>query len=133
MNNAMHLSFQVKSSKKNEFGKAPIYARITINEVRTEFSTKRFIEPEKWVNKAGYAQGNTEDIKTLNAHIAAVRTQLFQHHDKLLQAGKAVTVESVFYRRKCADMGLQPTHDLFQLFRYQGNPIQQKLDELLNA
>ncbi|MEI2822053.1 MAG: hypothetical protein V9F02_01245 [Chitinophagaceae bacterium] len=39
MNNAMHLSFQVKSSKKNEFGKAPIYARITINEVRTEFSS----------------------------------------------------------------------------------------------
>jgi energy-coupling factor transporter ATP-binding protein EcfA2 len=38
-----------------------------------------------------------------------------------------------FYRRKCADMGLQPIHDLFQLFRYQGNPIQQKLDELLNA
>jgi hypothetical protein len=33
MNNAMPLSFQVKSSKKNEFGKAPIYARITINEV----------------------------------------------------------------------------------------------------
>lgn len=95
MNNAMHLSFQVKSSKKNEFGKAPIYARITINEVRTEFSTKRFIEPEKWVNKAGYAKGNTEDIKTLNAHIAAVRTQLFQHHDKLLQAGKSVTAEAV--------------------------------------
>lgn len=95
MNNAMHLSFQVKTSKKNEFGKAPIYARITINEVRTEFSTKRFIEPEKWVNKAGYAKGNTEDIKTLNAHIAAVRTQLFQHHDKLLQAGKAVTAEAV--------------------------------------
>lgn len=38
-----------------------------------------------------------------------------------------------FYRRKCADMGLQPNHNLFQLFRYQGNPIQQKLDELLNT
>ena len=53
MNNSMCLSFQVKASKKNEFGQAPIYARITINEVRTEFSIKRFIEPEKWINKAG--------------------------------------------------------------------------------
>ena len=79
MNNAMHLSFQVKSSKKNEFGKAPIYARITINEVRTEFSIKRFIKPEKWINKAGVAKGNSEEIKSLNAHIAAVRTKLFQH------------------------------------------------------
>lgn len=38
-----------------------------------------------------------------------------------------------FYRRKCTDMGLQPDHDLFHLFRYQANPIQQKLDELLNT
>jgi site-specific recombinase XerD len=120
MNNAMHLSFQVKSSKKNEFGKAPIYARITINEVRTEFSTKRFIEPEKWVNKAGYAKGTTEDIKTLNAHIAAVRTQLFQHHDKLLQAGKAVTVESV----KNSYFGItEKSKTIVEVFEYHNNQM----------
>jgi hypothetical protein len=95
MNNAMHLSFHVKSSKKNEFGKAPIYAGITINEVRTEFSIKRFIEPDRWVNKAGYAKGNTEESKTLNTHIATVRSQLFQHQNRLLEAGKTVTAESV--------------------------------------
>lgn len=120
MNNAMHLSFQVKSSKKNEFGKAPIYARITINEVRTEFSTKRFIEPEKWVNKAGYAKGNTEDIKTLNAHIAAVRTQLFQHHDKLLQAGKAVTVEAV----KNSYFGItEKSKTIIEVFQYHNDQM----------
>ncbi len=91
----MHLSFQVKSAKKNEFGLAPVYARITINEVRTEFSIKRFIEPIKWVNKAGYAKGNSEEIKTLNAHIASVRTQLHQHYNKLHEAGKTITAEAV--------------------------------------
>lgn len=95
MNNTMHLSFQVKSAKKNEFGLAPVYARITINEVRTEFSIKRFIEPIKWVNKAGYAKGNSEEIKTLNAHIASVRTQLHQHYNKLHEAGKTITAEAV--------------------------------------
>jgi site-specific recombinase XerD len=120
MNNAMHLSFQVKSSKKNEFGKAPIYARITINEVRTEFSTKRFIEPEKWVNKAGYAKGNTEDIKTLNAHIAAVRTQLFQHHDKLLQAGKAVSAEAV----KNSYFGItEKSKTIMEVFQYHNDQM----------
>lgn len=120
MNNAMHLSFQVKSSKKNEFGKAPIYARITINEVRTEFSTKRFIEPEKWINKAGYAKGNTEDIKTLNAHIAAVRTQLFQHHDKLMQAGKAVTVEAV----KNSYFGItEKSKTIMEVFQYHNDQM----------
>jgi site-specific recombinase XerD len=120
MNNAMHLSFQVKSSKKNEFGKAPIYARITINEVRTEFSTKRFIEPEKWVNKAGYAKGNTEDIKTLNAHIAAVRTQLFQHHDKLLQAGKVLTAEAV----KNSYFGItEKSKTIMEVFQYHNDQM----------
>ena len=120
MNNAMHLSFQVKSSKKNEFGKAPIYARITINEVRTEFSTKRFIEPEKWVNKAGYAKGNTEGIKTINAHIAAVRTQLFQHHDKLLQAGKAVTAEAV----KNSYFGItEKSKTIMEVFQYHNDQM----------
>ena len=95
MNNSMCLSFQVKASKKNEFGKAPIYARITINEVRTEFSIKRFIEPEKWINKAGIAKGNTEDIRSLNAHIASVRTKLFQHYNRLLDSDKAITAEVV--------------------------------------
>lgn len=95
MNNAMHLSFQVKSSKKNEFGKAPIYARMTINEVRTEFSLKRFIEPDKWINKAGIAKGNTEEIRALNAHIMAVRTALFQHYNRLLETGKAITADTV--------------------------------------
>lgn len=39
---------------------------------------------------------------------------------------------TAYYRKKCTDLGIQANHDLFQLFRYQGNPIQQKLDELLN-
>jgi hypothetical protein len=37
-----------------------------------------------------------------------------------------------FYKSKCAELKIEPNHNLFQLFRYQGNPIQQKLDELLN-
>ena len=95
MNNSMCLSFQVKASKKNEFGKAPIYARITINEVRTEFSIKRFIEPDKWINKAGTAKGNTEDVRNLNAHIASIRTKLLQHYNRLLDSDKTITAELV--------------------------------------
>ena len=42
MNNAMHLSFQVKPAKKNENGQAPFYVKLTINDVRTEFLNKTF-------------------------------------------------------------------------------------------
>lgn len=35
-----------------------------------------------------------------------------------------------FYREKCVEIGIEPNHDLFQLLRYRGNPIQIKLDEI---
>lgn len=116
----MHLSFQVKSAKKNEFGLAPIYARITINEVRTEFSIKRLIEPGKWVNKAGYAKGNSEEIKTLNAHIASVRTQLHQHYNKLHEAGKTITTEAV----KNSYFGItEKSKTIIEVFQYHNDQM----------
>ncbi|MBS0647217.1 MAG: site-specific integrase [Verrucomicrobia bacterium] len=120
MNNAMHLSFQVKSSKKNEFGKAPIYARITINELRTEFSLKRFIEPDKWINKAGIAKGNTEEIRALNAHIMAVRTALFQHYNRLLETGKAITADTV----KNSYFGItEKSKTIMEVFQYHNDQM----------
>lgn len=120
MNNAMHLSFQVKKSKKNEFGKAPIYARITINEVRTEFSLKRFIEPDKWINKAGIAKGNTEEIRALNAHIMAVRTSLFQHYNRLLETGKSINSDAV----KNSFFGItEKSKTIMEVFQYHNDQM----------
>jgi len=49
----MNVSFQIKNSRKNEGGNVSLYVRITINGLRTEFSTKRYIDPIKW-NNYGY-------------------------------------------------------------------------------
>ena len=95
MNNALHLSFQAKFSKKNESGKVPIYVRLTINDVRTEFSIKCFIEPEKWIIKAGIAKGNSEDIKIVNATIIAIRTKIFQHYNRLIETDKSISAETL--------------------------------------
>ena len=126
MNNSMSLSFQVKSSKKNEFGKAPIYARITINEVRTEFSIKRFIEPDKWINKAGVAKGNTEDIKNLNAHVLAVRSKLFQHYNRMLEGDKSITAEAV----KNAYFGItEKSKTIVEVFEYHNQQMKSLIDK----
>ena len=95
MNNVSHLSFQLKSFKRNETGKAPIYARLTVNEVRTEFSIKRSIGPEKWINKAGIAKAKSEEIKNLNASIVTIRTKIFQHYNRLIESDKMITAEAI--------------------------------------
>lgn len=126
MNNSMSLSFQVKSSKMNEFGKAPIYARITINEVRTEFSTKRFIEPDKWINKAGVAKGNSEEIRNLNAYVLAVRSKLFQYYNRMLEGDKNITAEAV----KNAYFGiLEKGKTIVEVFEYHNQQMKSLIDK----
>lgn len=126
MNNAMHLSFQLKTAKKNESGKAPIYARLTINDVRTEFSIKRFIEPEKWISKAGIAKGTTEDIKTLNASIVAIRTKLCNHYNRLLESDKLISVETV----KNAYFGLtEKSKTIVEVFEYHNAQMKSLIDK----
>ena len=90
----MHLSFQLKKSKADETGKAPIYARITINEVRTEFSIKRSVDPEKWVSNASVVKGTTEESKSINAYLTTVRLKLNEHYRLLMEANKPITAET---------------------------------------
>lgn len=93
MNQILFLCFQVRTSKKNELGKAPIYCRIQVNGLRTEFSLNKWIEPDKWVAKAGIAKGHTEEVKTLNSHLANVRSRLQIMYDRLIADGNEVTPE----------------------------------------
>lgn len=94
MSTPMHLSFQLKKFKAEE-GKAPIYARITINAVRTEFSIKRTVDPEKWVSNAGVVKGTTEESKSINVFLATVRLKLNEHYRLLMEANKPITAETV--------------------------------------
>lgn len=93
MNNILFLSFQVRTSKKNDLGKAPIYCRIQVNGLRSEFSLNKWIEPTKWIAKAGVAKGHTEDVKTLNSHLASVRSRLQFLFDRLMINENEVTPE----------------------------------------
>ena len=84
MSTPMHLSFQLKKSKADETGKTPIYARITLNDVRTEFAIKRSVDPEKWVSNVGLVKGTTEESKSIIAYLAIVRLKLNEHYRLLM-------------------------------------------------
>ena len=56
-----------RAAKANSSGLYPIYIRITLNGKRSEFSTRKFIDPKKWDEKAMRAKGNTEEAKWLDS------------------------------------------------------------------
>lgn len=66
MSKRLSILFYLKKQKNFTKGAQPIYMRITVDSKRTEISTKRDCEPEKWSSGAGRAKGTKEDTKTLN-------------------------------------------------------------------
>jgi site-specific recombinase XerD len=126
MSTPMHLSFQLKKSKADETGKAPIYARITINEVRTEFSIKRNVEPDRWLSNAGVVKGTTEESKSINAYLATVRLKLNEHYRLLMEANKPITVETV----KNAYLGItEKGKTIIEVFKYHNSQVKELLDK----
>ncbi len=95
MNKTFGLLFYLKKSKIDAQGKCPIYLRITIDGKRTEISTKRTIEVNKWNAKAYKAIGRTEDIRELNAYLDSLTTKVYQSQRDLIQDNKEVTTETL--------------------------------------
>src|SRR4051794_923619 len=89
------LSFQLKISKTNPLGKAPIYARLTVNGVRSEFSTKRYVDPTKWIPGGSAVKGSTEESRSVNSFLNTLRFKLNEHYRLLIEQDKEVTTESL--------------------------------------
>jgi integrase/recombinase XerD len=92
--NTFSILFWINRTKENK-GKAPIYARVTVDLRRVEISIKRRIEPENWNAEKGIAKGIKEEIKSLNAYIENVRNRLFDCYQDLVNKHKFVTAEAI--------------------------------------
>ncbi|NJO69699.1 MAG: site-specific integrase, partial [Bacteroidetes bacterium] len=66
--NTFGIIFYIKRQKEKK-GKAPIYARITVDGKRVEVSIKRDIDVDNWSKGKGMAKGKGEEIKALNTYL----------------------------------------------------------------
>ena len=124
MSKTFSLLFYVKSSKKDENGKAPIYCRITVDGKRGELSIKRNIEIERWSNEKGYVKGTTEDVKSMNAYIDSVRNKLYKHQRDLLDKNILITTDGL----KNLYLGIDDNRKtVVELFQYHNNQIESQI------
>jgi site-specific recombinase XerD len=95
----MHQSFSVifwiKRGKVDKTGKAPIYARITINGKRAEVSTGQKIESERWNVNTGSVRGNKEDARTINSVLSNIRNKIKAIYYDLTEKQRVVTADTV--------------------------------------
>ena len=106
--------FYVKKQMNYTSGQAPIYLRITVNGKRSEITTNRKCDPEKWNKKSGRAVGTREEIKSFNAFLDNLQTKAYDAHRYLSENEKLVTAETL----KNQILGkVKKSHMLIEIFK----------------
>lgn len=109
MKYSLAILFWLNKSKTNSKGKAPIYARITVNGHRTELATGERVEPERWNVKAGSVKGNQEEARRINTLLDQFRTKIRKIFNKLLEEGATISpavIKGTFVGKKNKEYSL---------------------------
>ncbi|GAC1314091.1 MAG: site-specific integrase [Mucilaginibacter sp.] len=85
MNKSFNLLFYVKRSKTTIDGIAPVYLRVTIDGERIEISSKRYVNPDKWNTNGQKLNGNTEDVRALNAYLKTLEHEVYEAHRSMME------------------------------------------------
>ncbi|QNK63933.1 hypothetical protein H7F33_05415 [Pedobacter sp. PAMC26386] len=92
------LLFYLKKQKNYISGNAPIYMRITVKEKRSEVTTGRGCEPERWNTRAGRVLGSKEECKSLNSFLNDLQNQIYNTHGLMVKSGELINAEAIKYR-----------------------------------
>lgn len=107
------LNFWIYSSRaKND--KVPIYARITVNGGRANFSLKRRIAENDWDAARGIMRGTRQESKLLNKYLDQVRSKIYTAYEDLLSENKMVTTQAIKNRYLGADKFYRSLQELFE-------------------
>ena len=95
MNTSVSILFYIKRAKVNNLGVCPIYARVTINAKRFEFSTNKYINPEKWTSEGTKVKGTSEEARTINSHLDYLKNQVLEAEKRLFKKDIPVSTENL--------------------------------------
>jgi Arm DNA-binding domain len=92
--NTFGVQFIVRQDKLRD-GKAPVYARITVNGEIIHFALKQWIDPKFWDARRGNGKGSKDEVALLNDGLEQVRVALAHHYQQLQLKGKYITANAV--------------------------------------
>lgn len=95
MNAKISILFYAKRAKTSVAGLVPIYLRITIDGVRLEISSKRFVVPEKWSKEQNRMKGSSEEARSLNAYLDILKAKVHDAQKEIVQEGNLVSVDTL--------------------------------------
>ncbi len=124
VNQDLSILFWLWKQKADSSGKAPIYARLTIDGARTQFSLGHKVLPAQFNKESGLVKGSSEEAKTINNYLILVKGKLQQHYNILLTQHDLVTPEMV---RNAFSGKADANKTLLQAFTYHNQQFEQKV------
>ena len=88
------LHIYAKNSRPNLNGHCPIYVRLTIDGKRIEFSTKKYVDPAKWLPEASKMKGNTEEACSLNSYLEIIKARILDIQMELIHTREPIANSS---------------------------------------
>lgn len=95
MKTTFSVLFYPRGNDMDNEGEAPVYARITVNGKRSEFSIKRKVLMAKWNASAGKMKGNSSKVRELNAYMDKIRYKIYQIHENLMDRNDPITADLI--------------------------------------
>jgi len=92
--NTFGLQFLIRPDKLKD-GKAPVYARITVNRQITHIGLKQYVEPRSWDTRRGFGKGSRDEIRALNNYLEDVRTEIGECYRELQLKKLPITAEAI--------------------------------------
>lgn len=78
MKTNLTIHIYTRASRANAAGLLPVYVRITLNGNRSEFTIKKYVDPQKWDERSMRVKGNTEEARTINSYLDSLRNKIIQ-------------------------------------------------------
>lgn len=84
------LTFYARKPKAEGNGEYPLYARISTDGQRVEFTIGRKVHPENWDQRRQMTRGRSRRDLELNKFLEMMRSRFYEIHNKLMNEGKFV-------------------------------------------
>ena len=91
-----------------------MYARITVDGNRANFSLKRRIPAENWEASRGMMKGKRQESKLVNKYLDQVRSKIYTAYEDLLSENKMVTAQAIKNRYLGEDKFYRSLQELFE-------------------
>jgi site-specific recombinase XerD len=127
MSATISLLFYARKSKPGKDGKLPIYMRVTIDGERFDTSTKRFIAEDRWSQEAGKVIGHSEEAKSINSFLEAMRARAYDLQKEILVEGKELNMDT--FRNKWWGIKTERPRMLLEIFEHHNKQMKELIGQ----